>query len=414
MDEDRRRAFKLRDLMVAVFVVAVLLSLPLSQMFNPVRCTGGRRSWCQNNIRQIALGLMGFANAKGAFPNAGTFFDDPAVHGGDPERSQIHKAFVDPHGAIKDPDVLLRSWVVDILPYIDGQELYNNWNYQTGYLSEGLSASSPGNATLGDTPIGILRCPDDNTAVNGKGNLSYAVNGGFARWPALPVAWEGSEIDGMSSNGTRLNWAPKGDGWQASQAVGKKLGVMFLGTHTGGQPWDIRTSAADISDGANSTILVAENRLTGYSAGESPYSGHQPTNWACPFPNFAMIFGSDEVCRSARGTVDCLAGQLAPRPDGSPGIGWKMANRNDTLENVGGGEKLRFEGSYPFSNAHHPPRNSLFWSGAGANYAFCDGTVRFITNTIDGDVYARILTPAGASLPPNLRQAPLPAQAFEP
>src|SRR5205823_6232188 len=94
-----------------------------------------------------------------------------------------------------------------------------------------------GNARLSSFSIPVLRCPDDPTAQPNQGNLSYVVNGGFARWHALPVGWSGSRIDGQATNGEALQWAPRGT-WKDNQAIGKKLGVMFLGTQTGDQPWD--------------------------------------------------------------------------------------------------------------------------------------------------------------------------------
>jgi len=48
----------------------------------------------------------------------------------------------------------------------------------------------------------------------------------------------------------------------------------------------------------------------------------------------------------------------------------------------------------------------------GANFAFCDGAVRFISNTIDGTVYSKIITPAGSKLPVPFRQLPVSQDSF--
>ncbi len=45
---------------------------------------------------------------------------------------------------------------------------------------------------------------------------------------------------------------------------------------------------------------------------------------------------------------------------------------------------------------------------------FCDGAVRFITNTIDGTVYSKLITPAGSRLPLYGKQMPLSQDAFVP
>lgn len=43
---------------------------------------------------------------------------------------------------------------------------------------------------------------------------------------------------------------------------------------------------------------------------------------------------------------------------------------------------------------------------------FCDGAVRFISATINGTVYAKIITPAGGKLPLYARQLPVEQDAF--
>jgi prepilin-type processing-associated H-X9-DG protein len=195
---------------------------------------------------------------------------------------------------------------------------------------------------------------------------------------------------------------PQGATWKDHQAICKKLGVMFLGTQTGDQPWDITTRPADITDGMSNTLLVAENTLAGYSKG-TPYSGGWETNWACPLPNFAMFLASDDVCRTARSAGDCLGGQLAPDPKWASGKGWARANQKGTFENINFGQRLTIEGSFPFANSAHP---------GGSHFVFCDGAVRFVSDTIDGTVYAGLITPGGMRLPSGIRQGVLDVNAF--
>ena len=79
----------------------------------------------------------------------------------------------------------LYSWVVDILPYIDNVDLSNAWDRKRYYNDPTATISgNPPNFTIGNTGIGILKCPEDLTALPGQGNLSYVVNMGFTRWHA--------------------------------------------------------------------------------------------------------------------------------------------------------------------------------------------------------------------------------------
>jgi len=402
MRTHRCRGVTIIDLIAIVFVIALFLTILVSFVQSPRVTT--RRTQCANNMRNIGLALVNYQMSKNRFPNAGTFQDDPAVHQGDPYRSNVYRAITDPGTWAGESDFWLRSWVVDVLPDLDAQDMYNAWDKGGTYLSRTSTGSdgSMNNHAIAGTSVGILRCPDDYTAQPDQGNLSYVVNGGFARWHVVPVGWSGSRVDGKATNGDILQWVPPGGTWKDTQAVSRKLGVMFLGTQTGDQPWDIATTPADITDGMSTTLLVAENTLAGYSPG-TPYSGGWETNWACPLPNFAMFLGSDDVCRTARSAGDCLGGQLAPGPNRATGKGWARANQAGTFENMNFGQDLTIEGSFPFANSAHP---------GGANFVFCDGAVRFISSTIDGSVYAELITPSGSRLPPGFRQAPTDVDAF--
>ena len=57
------------------------------------------------------------------------------------------------------------------------------------------------------------------------------------------------------------------------------------------------------------------------------------------------------------------------------------------------------------------PDNSVF-EKADAIFVFCDGATRFVSETIDGTVYAKLITPAGGLLPRAIRQGPLRQEDF--
>src|SRR5262249_14665541 len=144
------------------------------------------------------------------------------------------------------------------------------------------------NWAIGNTAIGILKCPDDNTAQVNQGNLSYAVNGGFALWHALPYGWVGAQIDGQATRTPNpLTWAPGTPpaNFAATMGVTQKMGVMFLesafppGVPTR-IPWNVHTTTS-IADGASNTIVFSENTMTGVGT-PTPYSMNLETNWSAP------------------------------------------------------------------------------------------------------------------------------------
>ncbi len=390
--DDRRRGLTLIEQLVIASILAITLMIWL-----PVRsgCTISCRAQCQNNLKNIALALVQYSTTYNCYPNAGTFFDDPMIHKGDPSRSNLYQAMVDPAALGGSSNPCLSSWVVNTLPYLDQQDLYNSYNHNLSYMSKKTADPTVvSNFTLGSTSLGILRCPDDVNFVPGQGNCNYAVNGGFARWYPIPIGWMGSNRDGQSRNGGTLRWADDAAG---RLAVGKKLGVMFLGSQSGDQPWDVRTTPADLTDGASTTIMMGESSLIGFSTG-THYSGGLPTNWACPLPNFSMFLASDDVCRSKTSETNCLAAPLAPGPKRETGAGWIWANQAGSFERMNYGKNLTVKGSFPFANSGH---------ATGCNFATCDGSVKFITESIDGTIYARLITPGGEALPEAIRQGPL-------
>jgi prepilin-type N-terminal cleavage/methylation domain-containing protein/prepilin-type processing-associated H-X9-DG protein len=430
MTARRRRGFTLIELLVVISIIGVLMGLLLPAVQAARR--SARRIQCTNNIRQVGLAMIGFLNAKNYFPDAGTYGENPAALTPTPTitGSYIYgflttpaaftsAATFSPGNNLQSDTGPLYSWVVDILPYIDQQSYYNDYNrnrvyYATIRPTAGDDPSKPTNDKVANTSIGSLVCPEDISTHTGAGNLSYVVNGGFQRWHAFPFATQTQNPFGWGVSATGQYGNAPGPNWGFGVAV--KTGVMFLGTSTGRAPWDARTSSSSIVDGSSTTVLLSENILSGAATG-SPLTNGQATNWACPHPNFVMFIGSDSVCNGGsgiNGTGDC--GQTYPGPLSSrinqttgtnddSGTSWNLANNPQTLENINYGLNLTDDGSWPYPSSYHP---------GGVNVVMCDGSARFVNDNINGVVWSKVLTPSGSKLPPLYRQLPVNADEIGP
>ena len=307
----------------------------------------------------------------------------------------------------------LYSWVVDVLPFLDNQDLYNGFNkrpVKLGYADPTFTPGNPSNFQIGNTGIGILKCPEDLTALPGQGNLSYVVNMGFSRWIGTPKANSGSlygwspgdGVGGPMGVSTPFSDNMTGPGW--GKDVAGKTGVMFLGTDTGGFGWDHKTGTSSIIDGSSTTILASENFLAGATTG-SPYAGGVPngqTNWACPHPNFIGFMASDQVWTGG------AAGLTATGTDAN--TNWKLANFRGAsnpiavAESINYGLSLGQDGACPYPNSYH---------SGGINVLFCDNSVKFVSDQIDGIVWAKLITPSGSRLPALIRQLPVDASTID-
>ncbi len=414
-----RRGFTLIELLVVISIIGVLIGLLLPAVQAARRAA--RRIQCASNLRQVGLGLTQFLNQKNFYPSAGTFgesatFTGTNVAGTDVTKSVINHVFSSGsqnNSAFASSNPLY-SWVVDILPFIGNDDLANAWNRKVGYLDNAnpVALGNPTNSTIGNTGIGILKCPEDLTALPGQGNLSYVVNGGFSRWIGTPLSggttsfgWTpGDGTTGGTNSSSTLVDNQTGTNWGQSNNI--KTAVMFLSTDTGAFPWDARSSSSSIIDGSSTTILAGENFLAGASNGVG-YTGNLATNWSCPHPNFMMFIASDQAIVDAKIGV----GSAAFTPNGrDDNPGWSLANKqNDqghqlaSQESINYGQALGNEGSFPFMLSNH---------SGGVNVLFCDGAVKFINQTIDGTVYSKIITPQGSRLPAGYRQLPVDASAI--
>ena len=395
----RHQGFTLIELLVVISIIGVLVGLLLPAV-NAAR-EASRRLQCQNNLKNVALGLVQFSTQKNAFPQAGVI----------DESTQFTQGVTNIYTVVQTPNKLaanaasgyyplMYSWVVDILPYIDQQDLFNSWNKSLPFLNQATTGTSISNYTLSRNQLAILKCPDDNSP--DQFTNTYVVNSGFSLSLDDGSTWSAVTTPSIKYQAAQIDWVGGGK-FVGAKVYTQKLGVMFVGP-----PGGYRTTPSSIYGGASSTVLLSENNLAGGSTG-TPATGGIETNWACPLPQICTFIGSRHICDTGSG--DCTNGNANPTQlqvrtvsgQQIDGPDWQYANNTQKGENINFGGAFVDKGSAPYPNSGHP---------GSVNVAMCDGSVRNITATVDGTVWAKLLSPAGGKLSSQYKQLPLSQDSY--
>lgn len=329
---------------MALSIIGVLVALGLPALAKAR--AAARRGECQSHLKNLALAMTAEGEQARRLPAAGNY-------GFDASGNFAH----------------FHSWVVPLTPWLEQSTIAKSWKWNEPSVD-------PANQQLAQTHLNVLVCPEDDTQL-GRGDLSYVVNGGFG-WTTVtggvadcPTSPTGQSLD-LNGNGIACPTNVATDGTPGDKLLYHQTGVFFIESWQ--TPGTARHHRLDsILDGTSQTILLSEN----IRAGADPTKPE--LTWASP--------------RSERNSFFLSLSNICPGASCAPGtVDYSRANQGLGAINSGRDEA---EGEAPWPNSHHT---------GGVHFAFGDGRVKFVSQLVDGRVYASLVSPQGTLIQGALRQ----------
>jgi prepilin-type N-terminal cleavage/methylation domain-containing protein len=300
------QGFTLVELLVVIAIIAVLIGLLLPAVQSAREAA--RRSSCQNNMKQVALGLLNHHDTQGAFPFATICNINGAAPGYGTGARQ--------------------SWFHMLLPYVEEQAFYDRIKPRID------RQEFPGGWPERNTIVKGFMCPSD--PVNPK----------------------------VEQQGFHGNYVPCHGSSHSGSGTGQTNGMFYPRS---------ATNLRDVTDGSSKTIMLGEIRLQADSVAASGAG-----NVVCG--------GTHDLRGRYHNTYHGNATFTTMRSPNTP-VG-------DLAQYCNGTPQVPCRGCASSNGEMH----ARSWHPGGVEVTMADGSVRFVSDSIEATVFQAVGTRAGQEL----------------
>jgi prepilin-type N-terminal cleavage/methylation domain-containing protein len=319
-----RRAFTLIELLVVIAIIAILIGLLLPAV-QKVREAAARMA-CSNNLKQLGLGLHNYHDANSRFPRGAEQSVFPVPK---PAAASNQTHCNTPNNVC----INGTSWIVFTLPYIEQENLYRLYRFDLAYNSV------ENGANVGSQVVKTLYCqsgPDARRFLDPNTNVTTNPSTHY-----YGVMGPGGDSDNftVTHNGTTYTYR-RGDA--TANAAWSGNGIFSQYRESSGSISTFRNvKLTDVNDGLTNTLMLAERAL----------------NYSSPIP-----------CGQAHDYRTWIRGN---------------AGGSATTKNV------KFPINSTLYNCSNNFNDVSFGSqhNNGAQFCLGDGSVRFINQSIDLNIY---------------------------
>ena len=337
-----RSGFTLIELLVVIAIIAILIGLLLPAV-QKVR-EAAARAKCQNNLKQLGLGLHNFAgNYSGQLPAA-------MIHSGRTTTTQVTNGQVRPYSGPEvsykgQPFVVYNHTAnIALLPYIEQDNLFRMYNYQM------VNCSSVGNAP--QNPLGPDPTNNPNRAVQQNLVKTFVCSSDQDPPPQLSVSPRALTFY-ERDNVFRSNYLFSTGYYTDYDRDWTQTGQDYRGAFGNNGASNI----GSMMDGTSNTIAMGESRQEKNSSSYGPYFSGTHT----------AVHGRILSNRPGGTTLQTAVAYSSINGANLVLLGDSRCVPTKTIR------ACDLQYAWQFGSRHT----------GGANFLMCDGSVRFIKDTID-------------------------------